>query len=346
VAAPVQPAAPRAGQPASPRAGQPSAAAPRAASGAKGRAALDAVAGYIHDPFRGRGVPQRQEWIDVWADCTSYVSIRKQEVLKEKRGERVNGRVNGLRRRKRNMIRVAAVVTRKYTRKRIREATSISLAVDECDTRKVLRVRCDTPEPPYQWDGVTCICKKLYGITGDVSRELKDDHAVHNRRLFEQSLQSFYMPLKPHVKRQNVRRLVAGGGFDAASGAVPPSGGAVPASGGALPANGRANPLAKRKGTSNVRADCNTDDLSDFVKKVRILASDGGKSERRAVFMIAQQYFPNVHLVIENPAHGLRIALTKPLQLESYLRGYRRRSGSQSMLLYQISQIQASGKKC
>ena len=57
------------------------------------------------------------------------------------------------------------------------------------------------------------------------------------------------------------------------------------------------------------------------MKKVRILASDGGKSERRAVFMMAQQYFPNVHFVIEDPAHGLRIALTKPLQLESYFKG-------------------------
>ena len=96
---------------------------------------LDAIAGKIHGPSRGRGVPQRQEWIDVWADCTSYISIRKQEVLKEKRGERVNGCVGGLRKRKRAMIRVAAEVARADCRKRMCEATSISLAVDECDAR-------------------------------------------------------------------------------------------------------------------------------------------------------------------------------------------------------------------
>ena len=107
---------------------------------------------------------------------------------------------------KRNMIRVAAEVVRESCRILIREATSISLAVDECDTRKIIRVRCDTPGPPYQWDGAICICKKLYGITGDISYELKDDHAVHNRRLFEQSLQAFYMPLKPHVKRQYTKK--------------------------------------------------------------------------------------------------------------------------------------------
>ena len=67
-------------------------------------------------------------------------------------------------------------------------------------------MRCDTPEPPYQWDGAICICKKLYGITGDASRELKDGHTVHNGRFFEQSLQSFYMPLNQDVKRQYVRR--------------------------------------------------------------------------------------------------------------------------------------------
>jgi hypothetical protein len=202
-------------------------------------------------------------------------------------------------------------------------------------------VRCDTPEPPYQWDGAIGICKKVYGMTGDIFSELRDDHAVHNRSLFEHSLQSFYMPPKPHVKRQYVRRLVAGGRF-ISGGAVPPSGGAVPASGGALPANGRANPLAKRKGTSNVRADCNTDDLSDFVKKVRIVASDGGKSERRAVFMMAQQYFPNVHFVIEDPAHGLRIASTKPLQLESYFKGIQEALWKSEHAL--IPDIQNSGK--
>ena len=71
-------------------------------------------------------MPQHQEWIDVWADCTSYIPIRKQEVLKEKRGERVNGCVGGLRKRKRAMIRVAAEVVRKSCGTRIREATSIS----------------------------------------------------------------------------------------------------------------------------------------------------------------------------------------------------------------------------
>ena len=311
-AARVPPAAPMAGQRAAPRA---------AAAPPMNIDSIDAVAGHIHDPFRGKGVPQRQEWIDLWADSSSCVSMRKQEVLKQKRGHILSAR--GVIKRKRAMLRVAAEVTRVTIRKIIRNATSISLAIDECDTRKIIRLRCDMPKPPYRWDGVMCICKKLYGITDDLSRELKDDHAVHNRRLFEGSLQSFYMPLKPHVKRRYVRRLVQDRRpiDEAASGAAPPSGGAVPPSGGAAAASGKATTSAKRtRSSTQVRAECNTADLADFVKKVRILASDGGHSERRAVFLVAEKYFPNVHFVVEDPAHGLRIALTKPLQLEPYFK--------------------------
>ena len=134
----------------------------------------------------------------MWADSISFVSIRKQEVLKEKRGLAPKGNI---RRQKQAMIRVQAKVVRESCRKRIREATSISLAVDGCDTRKVLRVRCDTLEPPYQWDGAIGICNKLYGMTGDISSELKDDYAVHNRCLLEHSLQACYTPLQPHAEK-------------------------------------------------------------------------------------------------------------------------------------------------
>ena len=179
VAAPVQPAV-QGGQPERP--GQPAA--------PSNIGSPDFHVGQCVDHFRqfgsrtatDRAVPQRQDWIDMWAECSSFVSIRKSEVIREKR--RANGKLmtnyQGPRARKRKMIRVAAEVARESCRKRIREATSITLAVDECDTRKVIRLRCDTPQPPYQWDGVIGICKKEYGMTGDISSELKDDHAVHN----------------------------------------------------------------------------------------------------------------------------------------------------------------------
>ena len=96
-------------------------------------------------------------------------------------------------------------------RNRLRVAASVSVAFDECDTRKVIRVRCVTPEPPHQWDGVIGIVRKQYGVTGDISAELKDDHAVQNLRLLDETLRAFYTPLPSKLlNKQNAtsqRRL-------------------------------------------------------------------------------------------------------------------------------------------
>ena len=100
---------------------------------------LDLAIGSIQDPFRGN-LPQRDEWVDVWAESTSVIVFRKQEAVKEKRAL-----AQIERRRKRQMVGVEAEVVRENCRKRLREATSASVALDECDTRTVIRVMCDTP---------------------------------------------------------------------------------------------------------------------------------------------------------------------------------------------------------
>ena len=296
-----QPAAPTSaaqssGQPAAPTSaaqssGQP--AAPRKETLQSYAGTLDIARGSIQDPFRGN-IPQREDWVEVWADSSSAIGFRKQEAVKEKRSEPQIER-----RRKRQMVAVEAEVVRESCRKRLRQATSATVAFDECDTRKVIRVRCDTPEPPHQWDGVIGIVRKQYGVTDDVSAELKDDHAVHNLRLLGATLRAFYTPLPPKLPRKKRGQPAA----------------AVPASGGALPTRKR------KRSRASQRQDCvcNEDELMQFRKKVRTLASDGGSAERRALFVAACQYFPNAHFVIEDPAHGLRIAMVKPLQLETYL---------------------------
>ena len=119
---------------------------------------LDLGIGSIQDPFRGN-LPQREDWVDVWAEMTSTTAFRKQESVNEKRCLAQLERRN-----KRKMVDIEAEVVRESTRKRIREATAVSVAVDECDTRKIIRVRCDTPEPPHQWDGVLGIIRKRYGL--------------------------------------------------------------------------------------------------------------------------------------------------------------------------------------
>ena len=48
----------------------------------------------------------------------------------------------------------------------------------------------------------------------------------------------------------------------------------------------------------------------------RILAADGAKSERRMLLMACRQFFTRVGMVIRDPAHAIRIATQKPMQLE------------------------------
>ena len=57
-------------------------------------------------------------------------------------------------------------------RKRLREASSVCLSMDEGKARKVLRVRCDTKEPPYSFGGVLGFLDTAYASL----EEITDDH--------------------------------------------------------------------------------------------------------------------------------------------------------------------------
>ena len=115
---------------------------------------------------------------------------------------------------------------------------------------------------------------------------------MQNLRILDETLRAFFTPLPQNLSRATPNQPAA----------------VAPASGGA------GNRGRKRE----LVGICNEQELHEFKKKVRILASDGGASERRGLFLAAEKYFPNVQFVIEDPAHGLRIATVKPLQLESY----------------------------
>ena len=84
-------------------------------------------------------------------------------------------------------------------------------------------MRCVTPEPPHQWDGVVGIVRKQYGVTGDISEELNDDHAVQNLRLLEETFQAFYTPMSSKLSKKKRAQPAA---------IVPASGGALPVIGG------------------------------------------------------------------------------------------------------------------
>ena len=44
------------------------------------------------------------------------------------------------------------------------------------------------------------------------------------------------------------------------------------------------------------------------MKTVEIIAADGAAKERRAVFLAARDLFPNLLIVIRDPAHAIRLA--------------------------------------
>ena len=63
--------------------------------------------------------------------------------------------------------------------------------------------------------------------------------------------------------------------------------------------------VRKRRGVQPLA--CDEGLKSHVLKTVRILAADGASKERRAVFLAARELFPNVILVIRDPAHAIRI---------------------------------------
>ena len=197
------------------------------------------------------------------------------------------------------MLSIMADETRKDMRSRFREATSICTAIDESDGRKLLRARCDTPKRPYRYDCVMGLVLKRK--TRNIAKEVMQDHAQSARESLKAFHHRFFMtgpkrvdwgkrkPLKPRV----LQPVAAG---SSARAAIATSDG------------------TKRKELPEQKLD--QEGMQDYRRKVRVMASDGGPSERRALFMSAASVeFPNVHMVIKDMMHCIRIATQKPLHL-------------------------------
>jgi len=80
---------------------------------------------------------------------------------------------------------------------------------------------------------------------------------------------------------------------------------------------------AKRK-RQPVAISLDEDGYKSYRDKVRVLASDGGAAERRALFFSASgDFFPNAALAIKDMTHCIRIATQKPMQMvEAYAEVY------------------------
>ena len=164
-------------------------------------------------------VPQLQDWADTWEAVTENQSIRKQQRSQKKRGNVVRSRQCI-----RKQRRILADDSREKHRKRLREATSITLALDEGKYKKVVRFRCDTPAPVA--DGKPAVAKGILGIVDcshESTAEFEEDHAVVAVKQLDELITRFCsargpggqplapdLSLKDHILKR-VRTLAADG---------------------------------------------------------------------------------------------------------------------------------------
>ena len=142
----------------------------------------------VGDVFRGK-VPQPLDWIDVWASTTSAIAFRKQDRLEDK--------LNPPERRKKcrrntrtKMVGRMAEAVRAGQRKRLREATTMSIAVDERGRKKIIRFRADAPDPPYVVNGVLGVLGGAVASPGEAQK----DHAQKGVESMEAFLRRLCTP--------------------------------------------------------------------------------------------------------------------------------------------------------
>ena len=217
-------------------------------------------------------VPTAAEWKEGWAFLSETVSLRKGGRIFDKQNNNGTSVCNRTRKRYRQQLRVMAEVLRRRVRKVLSDATSISLALDECKYRKIVRYRADIPsgkkaEPGSTWRHVGASGFSHSGVLGllDCSKkhasDFEEDHAVTAVRQLDSFLTKFCTPLGRITGRRGVQ------------------------------------PLA-----------CDLALKTHVMKAVTCVSADGAAKERRAVFLAARDLFPNVLIVIRDPAHSIRIA--------------------------------------
>lgn len=249
--------------------------------------------------------------------------MRKQDAVEKKKL-----RLSGGRRMRRRMVAIMAEETRRDVRKRFREATAISVAWDVSDGRKIVRARCDTPCPPYRFDCVLGVMTSSTGSFQGVADEVSEDHAKVTQQYLQKFHERFFTEsdVKHYAYTKRAKRQHAG-----ASGTARPQGSASqPVVDSSLRRAQGAETLDEelsrrrrklREGRTQKRqrdATLDEEALKAYRRKVRVLASDGGPSERRALFLAATcGFFPNVSFTVKDMAHCLRIATQKPMQFVS-----------------------------
>lgn len=225
------------------------------------------------------------------------------------------------------MLAIMAEESREGVRKRLRESTSITVAWDESDGRKIFRARCDTPDYPYRYDCVLGVLTKRLGEFRRVVEEVSEDHAALTHKYLVSFHKRFFTRDAGVGQFQSSKRNGPYGRLDCGGHSSRPAvvdssrqTARSPASSqpGAI-SDGSGRPaVAKRKKRQRPPIPLKLDEEAhqSYRNKVRVLASDGGKAERRALFCSgAGEYFPNVAMAIKDMTHTIRIATATPMQL-------------------------------
>ena len=240
-------------------------------------------------------------------DVVCIYGMRKQSAIQKKKLRQTQ--LSRLTRRR--MLAIMAEETRADMRQRLRAATVVCLAVDESDGRKIIRARWDTPQVPYRADGVLGVITKK--METPVLASGMQDHAQRTHIQLTQFHRSFFTPDAKLLPKKTARVNRAQGTGQPVASAVPsdsPGRGLATAAGAAK----------KSKGAEKRVLETDEEALLNYRKKVRVLTSDGGASERRALFLsAASDFFPNASCALKDMMHCIRIATQKPLHLvETY----------------------------
>ena len=213
-------------------------------------------------------VPSPAEWKDAWAQLTEPLSFRKAARIFEKQLGTSDCVSNRKRKIYRKQVCVMAEVLRNKIRKVLSQATCISLALDECKYRKIIRFRADLP----------------------IENSEPDRHIGASGFSYSGVLGLLDCSKKHASDFEEDHAVIAVKQLDVFFTEF-------------------CTPLGRVQGQRGAQPlECDQDLKAHVMKSVTCISADGAAKERRAVFLAARSLFPNLLIVIRDPAHALRIA--------------------------------------
>ena len=225
-------------------------------------------------------VPSPEDWQDAWAHLSERMSLRQAARLfhkafkKKQRGdpEPLAGH-SRRRKRYRRQLCAMAELTRRRIREALRRATSITLALDESKYRKVIRFRADLPS-------------RVKGLSGSFGRH------VNASGFCVSGVLGLLDCSKKHAEDfEEDHAVTAVKQFDAFFTRF-------------------CTPLGRVRGHRAPEPLACDQELKKLIQeKVFCISADGAPKERRAVFLVAREFFPNLLIVIRDSAHAIRIAI-------------------------------------